>query len=102
MPRRAILSAAFILFGTLPGFAALLNPAARNTSYQPGAALRAAIIRPAQARILGGEQRISGIKIRKITPIGQTPAQLKLNHVAFTQPASAVMRPTVSKAAGGN
>ena len=102
MPRRAILSAAFILFGTLSGFAALLNPGARNTSYQPGSALRAAIIRPAQARILGGGQRISGIKIQKITPIEQTPVQIKLNHGAFIQAASAVVRPTVSQAAGGS
>ena len=69
MPRRAIISAVFLLIGTLSGSAASLVPTARNATFQPRSTLGAAVLKPAQAVILGTEQRLAGITIQKIAPV---------------------------------
>ena len=102
MPRRAIISALFILSGTLSGFATPINTAARNTSLQPRTTLNVQVLKPAQARILGSGQLLAKFNVQKITPVWQTPAVIKLSRTAFNQPGGAVVRPAVVKAAGGS
>lgn len=101
MPPRAIISAVLVLTGTLSVSAATLNPAARNASFQPRSTLSPAIIKPAQATTWRSKQRINGISLQKITPVWQTPAQVKMGSTAVNQPDAVVVRPEVFKAAAG-
>lgn len=101
MPRRAIFSTLMLLIGTLSGHAAPLNPAARNTALQPRSTLSAKVLRPAQHRILGREQRRADLKVQRITPVWRTPAKIQVGRSAFTQPDGAAVRPAVTQAAGG-
>ncbi len=102
MPRRAIISVLFVLTGTLTGSAAPLNTAASNATFQPRSTLGAAVLKPAQAKIPGGEQRLVAFSVQRIAPVWQTPAQIKISRTSFRQPDGAVVQPTVTKAAGGN
>ena len=100
MPLRAILSTLVILIGTLSGSAVPVTTAARNLVFQPRPNPHAPVLKPAQARILGGEQRVT-FNVQKITPIWQAPALNNVGRGAFSRPAGAVMRPAVIKIAGG-
>lgn len=80
-----------MLIGTLSGSAAPITTAARNTVFQPRPTLNAAVLKPAQARMLGGGQR-AAFNGRKITPIWRSPEVNKLSRGVFSQP---------DKAAGG-
>ncbi len=101
MPPRAIISAVLVLIGTLSGAAAPLNPAIRNDRFQPRSTLNFAVVKPAQARILGRAQLISGFNVQHIVPVWQTSGQVKIGRTAFSQPGGAVVQPVVIKA-GGN
>ncbi len=92
MPRRAILSTLFVLIGTLSGSAASLNPATRN----------ARVLKPAQARIPGSEQRLAKFNVQRITPVWQAPAESKRSPAVFSRPGGAVLRPAAIKAMGDN
>jgi len=95
MPRRAITSAVFLLIGTLSGSAALLVPPARNAIFQPRSTLSPAVLKPAQAVILGGDQRLAGIKIEKITPVLAAPTGINQGLTVVHQPSSAVVSPSI-------
>jgi hypothetical protein len=79
----------------------MLDPAARNTLFQPRATLKTRLVKPAQAAIMGHERR-NGFKIQKITPVCQAPAAIKLGRTAVKQPGEAVMPSATVKAAGGS
>lgn len=101
MPRRAIISALFILSGTLSGSVIPINTAARNTSLQPRTTLNVQMLKPVQARIFEGDQQLAKFNVKKITPVWQAPAVIKQGRAAFNQPGGAVVRPAVVKAEGG-
>lgn len=100
MPHRAITSTLVILIGTLSGSAAPITTSSRNTAFQPRPTLNTTVLKPAQARILGGEQR-TAFHGQNTIPIWQSPAGNKLNRVVFGRLAGDVMQPAVIKAAGG-
>lgn len=100
MPHRAILRTLVILIGTLAGSAAPITSGARNTAFQPRPTLNVAVLKPAQARILGSEQQ-AAFNGQKITPIWRAPAVNKLGRLAFSQPAGVAVRAAEIKAAGG-
>ena len=103
MPRRAIISAVFVLIGTLTGSAAQLNRAVRNAPFQPRSSLHPAVILPRQVGILGAEQRLFGIKIQKINPLLQAPAIVRLTRTAVVNRSSgAKPQPGAVKAAGSH
>lgn len=102
MPLRAILSTLFILIGTLSGSAAPLNPSTRNAGFQPRSTRNAHVLKPAQDRIFGSEQRRASFNVQRITPVWQAPTVIKLGRRAFSQPDGAAVRPAVIKAAGGH
>src|SRR5690349_4367908 len=101
MPRRAIFSTLLLLCGTLSGSAAILDPAARNIRFQPRATLKTQILKPAQAGSTANG-RLTGFKVRKITPIWQAPAAVKLGRAALKQPADAVVPAVPVRAGGGS
>ena len=43
----------------------MLNPAARNDLFQPRTTLKAQVLKPAQARIMGGEHRRVDFKVSR-------------------------------------
>jgi hypothetical protein len=80
-----------MLIGTLSGSAAPITTAARNTVFQPRPTMNAAVLKPAQARILGGGQR-AVLPGQKTIPLWRSPEVNKLSRGVFSQP---------DKAAGG-
>ena len=102
MPRRAIFSTLLLLVGTLSGSAASLSPAARSATFQPRSTLSAAVLKPAEARFPGSEQRLLKLKVQSATPVWQAQTEIKPSLTAFNQPAGVVVRPAVIKTAGGS
>ena len=101
MPLRAILSTLILLVGTLSGSAASLNPAVRNSPFQPRSTLHAQVLQPAQARVVTTRHRQASFNGQTSTRVWQTPTIVKLGRQAFNQPDDAAVRPAVIKAAGG-
>jgi hypothetical protein len=81
--------------------AASVDPATRNLQFQPGAAKSFKVVRPAQSRVLGGEQRYP-VKVQKITPVLSLPNRVQIGRSVVRTPADAAVRPAVAKAGGAS
>lgn len=82
--------------------AAPLDPAVRNQPFQPGKAKNFAVVRPAQARVLGGEAKYPVAKVRKITPILSLRGPVAIGRSSVQTPADAAVRPAATQAGGGH
>jgi hypothetical protein len=101
MLRRAAISVLILLTGGGGAMAGTLDPSLRNQQFQPGKAKNISMLRPVQARALGGEVRYSGVSVKQVTPILlAAPTRVEVGKTAFSKPADAAVHPAVTKAAG--
>lgn len=82
--------------------AAPLDTAVRNQKFQPGQAKNFSIMRPAQARVLGGEAKYPVTKVQKITPIMSMRTPVAISRSTVQAPADAAIRPAATPAAGAH
>ena len=82
--------------------AAPLDSAVRNQKFQSGKTKSFTIMRPAEARVLGGEAKYPAVKVQKITPILSTRAPVAIGRSSVQTPGDAAVQPEATKAAGGH
>src|SRR6478609_9242739 len=100
MPCRAAISLLILLTGTGGLVAAPVDPATRNQKFQPGQAKSFSIMRPAQARVLGGEAKYPAAKVQKIAPVRSMRTPVEISRSSVQAPADAAVRPATTPAAG--
>jgi hypothetical protein len=100
MFRRAIICALLTPFGTLTTTAAPLNPELKNTAFQPGTAIKAPLLRPAQSTVWSQSPLWMGVKVRKITPSLHPRTKVELAGIVFTKADEAAARPAPARLAG--
>jgi len=101
MFRRAIICALLAPFGTLAVAAAPLNAKLKNTTFQPGAAIKAPRLSPAQSVVWKRSPLWTGAQVRKITAGVQPRGQIELSGFVFTKASEATVRPSPIKVAEG-
>ena len=101
---RAKISALLTLAGTLTAAGALLNPAQRNPTFQPGdssAISRATVLKPSAAATWSKAPVWPGGKVRRMAASEQVTAQVEISGFTFKQATEATARPPSVKPAGG-
>lgn len=102
MPRRVLISVLIFLTGAGALTAGTLNPGQKTIRFQPGQALQAAVLRPAQVKAAAGEIRFGGVMGQRIIPLGQMPARMELGRTTLRAPCEAKVSPAAQPAAANH